>query len=316
MKAAIVSSAGQAPVYADFPAPEPAAGEALIRVSAAALSPVVRARAAGTHYSATSQFPFIPGIDGTGRLEDGQRVFFFGPRPPYGSMAEEVAIPTGQVIPLPDELDDAFAAALANPGASSWAAYRLRARLQPGETVLVNGATGTAGRLAVQIARHLGAGKIIATGRNAAALQALEADETVLFCADTPMPEEQLLSIFGAGVDVVLDYLWGRTAEQLLIAGARAGVEGVPIRFVQIGSIGGADITLPSAVLRSSSITLMGSGLGGVSLDQLTLCLREMLQAAAPARLAIATRTMPLSALDQAWSAPDEGKRLVFTLPG
>ena len=139
---------------------------------------------------------------------------------------------------------------------SSWAAYVDRAKLKPGETVLVNGATGTAGRLAVQIARHLGAKKVIATARNADALKsvaALGADVTIPLVEDEAALEE-VSREFAQGVDVVIDYLWGKSAERLLIAGAKAGKEAVPIRFVQIGSVTGPNITLPSAALRSSAI--------------------------------------------------------------
>ncbi|KRA41745.1 quinone oxidoreductase family protein [Devosia sp. Root635] len=315
MKAAIVLGAGQTPVYGDIAQPEPAPGEVRITVSAAALSPVVRGRAAGSHYSASGQqFPFVAGIDGVGQLDDGRRVFFFGSRPPYGSMAEQAVVAVTQCVALPDGIDDTFAAAIANPGTSSWAAYTLRARLKAGETVLVNGATGASGRLAVQIARHLGAGKIIATGRNAEVLQSLGADETVLLTQDQPALQHHFEAIFANGVDVVVDYLWGPTAEQLLIAGARAGADGVPIRFVQIGSVGGADITLPSAVLRSSAIELTGSGLGGIPFDRLIACVDGLLQAAGPAGLTIATKTLPLSQVQQAWNEPDNGQRTVFTM--
>ncbi|QDZ11483.1 quinone oxidoreductase family protein [Devosia ginsengisoli] len=312
MKAAIVSGAGQAPIYGDFPSPEAQAGEERVTIIAAALSPVVRGRAAGKHYSAPGAYPFIAGVDGVGRLDSGRRVLFFGSRQPYGSMAEATVVPTGQCVAIPDALDGALAAAIANPGVSSWAALRLRAGLKPGETVLINGATGTSGRLAVQIARHLGAGKVIATARNAEALQSLGADETIQLTQDQDAMEQRFQSAFAHGVDVVIDYLWGQSAERLLMAAARA--EGVPIRFVQVGSISGPDITLPSAVLRSSSITLMGSGLGGIPLDNLITSVAELLQAAATAGFTIATRSVPLAQLDQAWNAPDDGRRIVFTV--
>src|SRR5271156_5594833 len=155
MKAAIVRGAGQTPAYGDFSEPLPTSGESRIAVTAAALSPVVKSRASGTHYSASGQFPFVVGIDGVGRLDDGRRVYFVLPKAPYGSMAERAVVASAQCIALPDELDDVTAAAIANPGMSSWVAYQERAGLKAGETVLVNGATGTAGRLAVQIAKHL-----------------------------------------------------------------------------------------------------------------------------------------------------------------
>src|SRR6202050_3101586 len=238
MKAAIVLGAGQTPMYRDFSEPLPSSGESRVTVAAAALSQVVKSRASGAHYSSSGQFPFVVGIDGVGRLDDGSRVYFVLPRAPYGSMAERTVAPPARCLPLPDDLDDVTAAAIANPGMSSWAAYVERANLERGETVLVTGAAGTAGRLAVQIARHLGAAKVIATARNADALKsaaALGADVMIPLVDDEAALEESFRQEFADRVDVVLDYLWGKSAERLLIAAAKAGQEAVPIRFVQIG---------------------------------------------------------------------------------
>src|SRR5271154_5927177 len=159
MKAAVVMGAGRTPVYADFAEPEPAAGESRIAVTAAAISQVVKSRASGQHYSASGQFPFVVGIDGVGRLDDGSRVYFVLPRAPYGSMAERTVAPPARCLSLPADLDDVTAAAIANPGMSSWAAYVERAKLKPGETVLVNGAAGTAGGPAPPNPQQPGAGK-------------------------------------------------------------------------------------------------------------------------------------------------------------
>jgi len=128
-------------------------------------------------------FPIGVGIDGVGRLDDGGRVHFFLPKAPYGSMAEKVVVPSSQCTTVPDGLDDITAAAIAIPAMSSWVALKDRANFTVGETVLVNGATGTSGRLAVQVAKYLGAKKVIATGRQAATLQSIKplgADETIL----------------------------------------------------------------------------------------------------------------------------------------
>src|SRR5580700_11271181 len=182
MKAAIVVQAGQAPIYGDFREPIPVSGEVRVSVRAAALSNVVKSRASGTHYSSSGQLPFVVGIDGVGRLDDGRRVYFALPRAPFGSMSEKTVIRPSQCVPLPDDLDDVTAAAIANPGMSAWAALQERAKLTAGETVLVNGATGTAGRLAVQIAKYMGARKVVATGRNVQALKVLSvlgADVTI-----------------------------------------------------------------------------------------------------------------------------------------
>lgn len=315
MKAAIVQAAGVAPAYGDFPDPEPTAGESRIAVTAAALSQVARSRASGGHYSSSGRFPFVAGVDGVGRLDDGRRVYFVMPRAPYGSLAELTVARTGLLVPVPDDLDDIAAAALANPGMSSWAAFAERAKLQAGETVLVNGATGAAGRLAVQVARHLGAGKVIAVARDAAALRevaALGADVTIPLGDDPQALDAAFEAEFAQGVDVVLDYLWGQSAERLLIAGARAGADAVPIRFVQIGAVSGGEITLPSAVLRASAIQLMGSGIGSVAPDRLVAAAAGVLEAAAAAGFKIATEAVPLAKVETAW-AKDAGPRLVFT---
>ena len=225
--------------------------------------------------------------------------------------------PQARCLPLPDDLDDVTAAAIANPGMSSWAAYVDRAKLKPGETVLVNGAAGTAGRLAVQIARHLGAGKVIATARNADALKsvaALGADVMIPLVDDEAALEESFRQEFAHGVDVVIDYLWGKSAERLLIAAAKAGQEAVPIRFVQIGAVSGPDITLPSAALRSSAIVLMGSGIGSIPFDRFVHAIDGLLRAAAPAGFKIATTPVPLSDVEQAWPRDDSARRTVFTI--
>lgn len=317
MKAAIVRESGQAPVYGDFAEPVGSAGESRVWVTAAAMSRVVKSRASGAHYSASRRFPFVAGIDGVGRLDDGTRVYFALPKAPYGSMAEQTIVTRGRCLPLPDGLDDITAAAIANPGMSAWAAYTERARLKDGETVLVNGATGTAGRLAVQIAKHLGAKKVIATGRNVEALAAVEslgADVTIPLGGGEAGLEESFKTQFAAGVDVVVDYLWGKSAEQILIAAAKAGPDAVPIRFVHIGSVSGQNITLPSPVLRSSAIELMGSGLGSIPPDRFLHAIDGVLRAAMPAGFAIAAKPVPLSEVEQAWPKDDSLCRTVFIM--
>ncbi|CAN5343563.1 zinc-binding alcohol dehydrogenase family protein [soil metagenome] len=315
MKAAIISRPGETPTYGDFSEPQPEAGENRIAVTAAAISQVVKSRASGRHYSSAGAFPFVVGIDGVGRTDDGRRVYFVLPQAPNGSMAERTVVSSAQCIAMPNDLDDVTAAAIANPGMSSWAAYTERARLKAGETVLVNGATGTAGRLAVQIARHLGAGKIIATARNADALNslaALGADVTIPLGDNDAGIESALKEQFAEGIDVVIDYLWGRSAELVLIAGTKAGRDAVPIRFVQVGAASCEDIALPSAVLRSSAIALMGSGIGSVPVDHMLRAIDAMLRATVPAGFQIRTTAVPLSEVERAWSVDDSSRRTVF----
>jgi NADPH:quinone reductase-like Zn-dependent oxidoreductase len=314
MKAAIVTQAGRIPVYADFPEPTPAAGESRIAVTAAALSTVVKSRASGAHYSAGGSFPFVVGIDGVGRLDDGRRVYVLLPRAPYGSMAETTVVPAAHCVTVPDGLTDIAAAALANPGLSSWAAFKERAHLKPGETVLINGATGTSGRLAVSVARYLGAKTVIATGRNVGVLQSLGADAIIPLTEDLDALEASFKQHFNQGVDVVLDYLWGKSAERLLAAATKTAQEGVPIRFVQLGHSSGANITLPAPMLRSAALELTGSGLGSVALPNILKTVEELFAAAVKAGFAIDTRPVPLSEVEQAWQNESLIPRVVFTV--
>ena len=299
-------------MYGDFAEPVLLAGESRVRVAASALSHLALGRASGTHYSAAGAFPFVAGVDGVGRLDDGSRIYFLALRPPYGSMAEYSVARAGHFVAVPDALDDVTAAAIANPGMSSWAALAERAKLQKGETVLINGATGISGRLAVQIARHLGAKKVIATGRNVEVLRMVGADVTIALGDDAAALEASFKKSFAEGVDVVIDYLWGKSAAAILSAGAKGGGDTAPLRFVQIGALSGPEIALPAAALRASAIMLMGSGLGSVKLERLLASISGVLQAASG--FTIAAAPIPLSQVAQAWSMQDSAHRTVFTL--
>lgn len=316
MKAAIVREASRPPVYAEFEEPRAAAGETLIDVAAAPLSHVTKARASGTHYSASAAFPFVAGLDGVGRRADGGRVYFFMPRAPFGSMAARTAVDASHCVPLPDDIDDVTAAAIAIPAMSSWAALKERARFVAGEAVLINGATGTSGRLAVGIARYLGARRIVATGRDRdalAALSSLGADATIALQQDDPAMVRAFTQEFESGVDVVLDYLWGPSAEYLLTAAAKAGKA---LRFVQIGSIGGAAIALPAHTLRSFPLDIMGSGIGSIPLPRIRNAVGEVLRVASAAGLTSAAKTVPLADVEKHWSTLDPRSRTVFLCKG
>ncbi|KPC54191.1 quinone oxidoreductase family protein [Amantichitinum ursilacus] len=318
MKAAVVTTLGQPPVYQDFDLPSAAPGQQRVRVTASALSQLARAKALGKHYSSSNSLPLVAGVDGVGVLENGQRVYFFGPIAPGGALAEYTLVPAENCVPLPDDLDDVTAAAIAIPGMSCWAALVERAQFVQGETVLVNGATGASGRLAVQVARHLGARKIIATGRNPAALAWLRsagADVTVTLDQSEDALSQALAPHFAAGVDVVLDYLWGASARAALISAAQSLPDGKPLRFVQIGSISAAEISLPAAVLRSTAISLLGSGIGSVPLPRLLHVVAQVLQATVPAQLQVNAEAVPLAQLAEYWDRADSQLRTVF-VPG
>jgi len=324
MKAALIPAAGAAPIFGEFREPTATAGKVLVNVRASALSNLSKMRSSGAHYSSEGIFPSVPGVDGVGTTANGLRVYFVMPETPFGALAEQSLVDEKLCIPLPDGLDDVTAAAIANPGMSSWAALVERAKIQPGETVLINGATGSAGSLAVQVAKYLGAGKVIVSGRNAAkleALRALGADEVIPFTIDADHPEgadafEQALKPhFRNGIDVVLDYLWGGSARAIIAAVARNVEDGHRVRFVQIGSASGENsIDLPAAALRSSAIELMGSGLKSVTMDKLLDGIGHIFEGAAKGTFQIATATMPLEKIAEAWKAAGE-PRMVVTIP-
>ncbi len=325
MKAAVVTAAGKTPIYADFETPVAKAGEELIAVRASALSHFSKSRAAGSHYSSGGGgFPFVAGSDGVGVTQDGRRIYFVLPEAPFGALAEFCPVPSNRCLELPSSLDDITAAAIANPGMSAWAALVERAHLVPGETVLVNGATGTAGRLAVQLAKHLGAGKVIATGRNAEELQevkSLGANIAIPFALGALHPsgakefENALKQVFAPGINVVIDYLWGESAKTAIVAIAKTVEDATPVRFVHVGGASGEEnIELPGAALRSSAIVLMGSGVKSVRLPVLLRAIEHVFELVQPAGLEIATKVVPLSQVADVWDKATGKPRVVFSI--
>jgi len=318
MNAAIVDSFAKGPRYGSFADPVAEAGELLVAVEAAGLHPIVKALANGTHYGSTGALPLIPGVDGVGRLEDGTRVYFGVSRPPFGTFAERAVTNAAFSVRLPDGLDALTAAGIANPGMSSWVALQYRAQFREGESVLILGATGAAGHLAVQIAKRLGARRVVAAGRDPGALA-----ETKSFGADAVIsleqPHEALVAAFRSeiaehGVDVVLDYLWGEPAECVLAAIAQKGLShaAARIRFVQIGQSAGATIMLPAATLRSSGVELLGSGFGSASMDEIFAALAKFFEHAAKTPFVAKVQAAALRDVEALWSAPERGARLVF----
>ena len=177
MNAAVLNTINQKPCFAQFPEPVAEENEVIVHVRAAALKPIDKQMASGSHYAAHGKLPVVCGMDGVGRLDDGTRVFFGGPRPPYGSMAERTVVSRARCFPIPDNVNDDIAAAVVNPGLSAWGAFVWRAQLAPGETVLILGATGVTGKLAIQMAKLLGAGRVIAVGRNEQVLNTFTTSE-------------------------------------------------------------------------------------------------------------------------------------------
>ena len=318
MNAALVQSFNAPPVFTTFDAPIAKEGEQLVTVKAAALHQIVKSLANGTHYGSNGELPFIPGVDGVGLLADGSRVYFGGARFPYGTMCEQTVIAGQMVIPLPEGLPSELAAAIANPAMSSWVALSARAKFVPGESVLILGATGTSGQLAVQIAKRRGARHIAAVGRNPEALAKLSSlgADTVI---SLDQSHEALTATFrnvirDHGIDIVLDYLWGSPAEALMGAIAQKGLthKAGRVRFVNIGSTAGPTLSVAAATLRSSGLELLGSGFGSASLDQILEAVVDFFNECAQSPFEFSLKTAPLSEVSALWNEKDQATRLVF----
>jgi NADPH:quinone reductase-like Zn-dependent oxidoreductase len=317
MKAAVLHKLGNPPRYEEFPEPAAGSGEAIVRVLAASLKPIDKQLAAGTHYASPRELPVVCGADGVGQLLDGARIFFGGPRRPYGAMAERTVVPAGFCFPVPTGMDDATAAALPNPGVSALLSLNNRARVAKGETVLILGATGVTGALAVQIAKLLGAGRVIGAGRNREALEKLRelgADATIRL----DQPDDDLKKAFASeagdrGFNVIVDYVWGRPTEVLLAAITRAEFAAVnpETRLLQVGESAGPTISLPAAVLRSTALTILGTA-GMPAREVLVAAMQQVLAWGAAGTIRIETEKIPLADIEQAWQRTERSRRLVL----
>jgi NADPH2:quinone reductase len=293
----------------------------VIHVKAVPLENIDRAMVKGTHFSTRQflpQLPAIPGSDGIGQTEDGRLIGFGGMRPPYGSMAERAAIPSAYQVPIPDGVDAVTAASV--PSSTLTALFPLKwgAKLQPGETVLINGATGFAGRLAIQVAKLLGAGRIVGTGRDATALQSLHAlgTDSVIDLKQSP---DRLATAFKdaageTGYNVILDFLWGRPTETLLktlvpdkLAFARGR-----IRLVQIGEAAGPAIMVSADALRTSGLEITGGG-GGLTPEAIGEGTTQVWEWIKTGKLQAEVEAVPLKDVERAWGGTDlHGKRIVL----
>lgn len=308
INAAIVESFGRPPRPATIPLPDVDAHHELAEVLAVGIHPVTRGVASGQHYSSSGQLPMVPGIDAVVRRTDGSLAYVGGLG--AGTLAERIVIDPRAAFTLPDGTDPATVAASMNPAMSSWVVLHARVPFTPGKSVLVIGATGHAGSLAVKAARHLGAGRVIAAGRNQKRLEQLlseGADEIVTLGEDESATSASLALAAGQ-VDIVLDYVWGAPTELAMGAILRARTDHTQLLdWVQIGSMGGATISLNGAALRSNAMRISGSGMG--SIDIARAGLPELAAAVASGVLTVNPRCVPLSEVTAAWmhkDAPDE----------
>jgi NADPH:quinone reductase-like Zn-dependent oxidoreductase len=318
MHAAVVRSFDHPPRYEQYDTPRPnGPDETLAEVLAVGLHPRVRSGAAGRHYTSTGTLPMIPGIDGVGRLPDGGGLVYFAvPDDVWGSMAELAVVDPRRTVPLPENADVAKIAAAMNPAMSAWVALRRRVPLQPGQSVLVLGATGNAGTMAVQVARRLGAGRVVGAGRNPerlAALAAVGADEAIAIDDDRETTAARLAKA-AAEVDIVIDYLWGAPAAATMMALLTArGDRSRALDWIQIGAIAGPAIELPSVALRSANLRIQGCGQGSVSPRAYLAELPSLVAEIDAGTIAVAARPVPLADVEAAWTAPElPGQRTVL----
>jgi NADPH:quinone reductase-like Zn-dependent oxidoreductase len=312
MHAAVVTAFDSPPTYREFPTPRPQTpDEVLVDVVAAGLHPRVRSQADGSHYTSTGELPLVPGIDGVGRAPDGTLRYFVLPDTAMGAMAEQTVIDQRRSITLPDGADPVLVAAAANPVMSSWIALRRRTDFESGQTVLVLGATGSSGRMAVQVAKHLGASHVVGAGRDAqrlADLGGLGADVTV------QLDDTAALGRVAGDVDVVIDYLWGPpTVEAMVAIVTNRSDPAKPLTWIEIGAVAGAGADIPSAALRAARLQIVGSGQGSVPTRDILAEMPALVAEISSGTFDIDARAVPLVDVEAAWSDASATQRIVIT---
>jgi NADPH:quinone reductase-like Zn-dependent oxidoreductase len=306
MRAAVIERFGASPKYGEFPLPVPGPGQVLIRVEAAALNPVDLRIASGTFYGGAPKLPYVPGGEGSGTVVEagpslnGRRVRFEVAGGESGSLAEWAAINEAACSPIPDNLPWATAAGLGIAGVAAWISLVDKVRLRSGERVLILGATGSAGQIGVQISRLLGAGRVVAAGRDPGALARtldLGADAVVAIAGQSP---EDLAAEFeaaaGGPLEVVFDPLWGLPLKAATLACGQSA------RIVHLGQSAGPEATLNSAIVRGRQLTIIGHANPSTPLEQRREAFLKLAEHASAGRIRIATEELPLSAIGSAWA--------------
>ena len=303
MRAAVME--GERPVYGEFAEPQATAGARVVEIRAAALSGLDRALARRVHYLPMPDGPLVVGREGVAR--DGDKRIYFNvnaPVGPFGSMAERSLIDPKFSFAVPDGVADEVAAALGNAGLAAWLALSWRARLRAGETVLILGATGVSGLIAVTAAKELGAGRVVAAGRNRDALaraKRLGADATVDLAASDLVAAYRAAA--GGAVDVVIDFVFGGPGEASLEVLALHG------RHVHIGSMAGQSMTVHGAPIRRASADIMGFAYYHAPMDLQAQAYAQLCRLAAAGDIEIDVETRPHSEIGAAWDARAAGNR-------
>lgn len=312
MKAAVITSFDQPPRYGDFAEPlAKGRGEMPVSVLAAALHHLTMAKATGKHYSGTAALPIVPGSDGVGRDADGRLRYFVLDDTPFGSLAERTIIDPKRSLVLPRGCDPIVIAAAMNPAMAAWLALRCRVPFKKKQQVLILGATGNAGTMAVQIARLLGASRIIASGRDERRLGKLAA----LGASDVVVLDDPRLGELARDVDVVLDFVWGEISARVMdrVVRSRADRSQV-LTWIEVGSMAGASSPIAGDLLRASRLQIVGSGIGSVPGREIVRELPALVKEIARGTLRIEAKAIPLRDVDRAWrEAACSAERIVVT---
>jgi NADPH:quinone reductase-like Zn-dependent oxidoreductase len=317
MKAAVLNSSDAIPRYEDFEEPSTSEGRQLMTLVAAGIHPVTRAIATGAHYGSDSRWPLIPGIDAVARTADGTLVYTGWTEHPFGTLAEVMSTPMG--TPLPVGADPVQVAGGLNPGLASWLPLVSREEIGPLGAVLVLGATGVAGNIAVQNALALGASHVIAIGRNPKALESLAGENRTLVGLSGHQ-DAGVTAIADAIAQhrpsTVLDFVWGKPAEAVFAALTRSGLDEDhnSIAYIEIGESAGTTAAIPATLLRSTAITIAGSGAGSSDMHKIMEQIPVFMQRIASGEVIVPVATYPLRDVAAAWQDTTSGRRVVVTL--
>lgn len=300
MRAAVLHEYGHVPTFDEFREPTTGPGEVAVEVAASALHHVDRIKASGTFYLSRPELPSVVGSDGVGRLADGRRVYFESVIQPFGAMGQRALVREDELFDVPDGIDDASAAALGNTGMAAWLALSWRARLQPGETVLVLGAAGALGSIARQAARLMGAARVVCVD-HAAALHRIDGADTLVSVDGNADLAAALRDACAGGADVIVDAVWGQPA----VAAMQAARHGA--RFVQLGQAASASVDLPASALRAARLDLLGFAYVHAPLDVRRTAYQELAEAVRNGKIRVHFELVPLSEISDAWERQARG---------
>ena len=296
MRAAVIRRSGATPVLDQFADPQPGPDLAVGTLIAAALNPLDVAIVNNQFPLRRLQPPYIAGYEAVVQLGDGTRCYLTSPPAPYGTLAELVPVPDSAGFPVPAGLDPGLAAALGIAGTAGWVALDYRGHLQPGETVLVLGAGGSAGQLAVQSARLLGAGRVVGAGRGKAVKQAADSGaDAVVDLADDQAIDAGLAAAAPGGYDVIIDFLWGGLAPHALNHASLGA------RYVQVGNSVGPTATVTAAALRNNLLTLVGHSLFRTPAEVRRSAYSQLMRHAIDGKLTLDLEQTRLDDISQTW---------------